>query len=279
MENQINDSTLSLNRLFSLEGKTAIVTGGTGLIGKKHCEALAAAGANVVVADVSENATKSFAETLGENALGVSLDVTDSASLERAKSDILARFGTIDILVNNAAINDMFENPEMAATLSAFEKYPIESFRKSLEVNVLGVFQCSQIFGIEMAKQGSGSIVNVASTYGIVGPDQSIYRNQLGEQTFYKSPAYPTTKGAIINFTRYLAAYWGKNGVRVNTLSPGGVENSQDDFFVQNYSAKTLLGRMAQPTDYQGALVFLASDASAYMTGANLVVDGGWTAI
>ena len=279
MENQINDSTLSLTRLFSLEGKTAIVTGGTGLIGKKHCEALAAAGANVVVADVSENATKSFAETLGENALGVSLDVTDSASLERAKSDILARFGTIDILVNNAAINDMFENPEMAATLSAFEKYPIDSFRKSLEVNVLGVFQCSQIFGIEMAKQGSGSIINVASTYGMVGPDQSIYRNQLGEQTFYKSPAYPTTKGAIINFTRYLAAYWGKNGVRVNTLSPGGVENSQDDFFVQNYSAKTLLGRMAQPTDYQGALVFLASDASAYMTGANLVVDGGWTAI
>lgn len=279
MENQINDSTLSLNRLFSLEGKTAIVTGGTGLIGKKHCEALAAAGANVVVADIAENATKSFAETLGENAFGVSLDVTDSTSLERAKSDILARFGTIDILVNNAAINDMFENPEMAATLSAFEKYPIDSFRKSLEVNVLGVFQCSQIFGIEMVKQGSGSIINVASTYGMVGPDQSIYRNQLGEQTFYKSPAYPTTKGAIINFTRYLAAYWGKNGVRVNTLSPGGVENSQDDFFVQNYSAKTLLGRMAQPTDYQGALVFLASDASAYMTGANLVVDGGWTAI
>lgn len=279
MENQIKDSTLSLTQLFSLAGKTAIVTGGTGLIGKKHCEALAAAGANVVVADIAENATKAFAETLGENAFGVSLDVTDSASLERAKSDILARFGTIDILVNNAAINDMFENPEMAATLSAFEKYPIDSFRKSLEVNVLGVFQCSQIFGIEMAKQGSGSIINVASTYGMVGPDQSIYRNQSGEQTFYKSPAYPTTKGAIINFTRYLAAYWGKNGVRVNTLSPGGVENSQDDFFVQNYSAKTLLERMAQPTDYQGALVFLASDASAYMTGANLVVDGGWTAI
>ncbi|MEA5460797.1 SDR family oxidoreductase [Arcicella sp. LKC2W] len=279
MENQINNSPLNLTQLFSLAGKTAIVTGGTGLIGKKHCEALAAAGANVVVADIAENATKTFAETLGENAFGVSLDVTDSASLERAKSDILARFGTIDILVNNAAINDMFENPEMAATLSAFEKYPIDSFRKSLEVNVLGVFQCSQIFGIEMVKQGSGSIINVASTYGMVGPDQSIYRNQLGEQTFYKSPAYPTTKGAIINFTRYLAAYWGKNGVRVNTLSPGGVENSQDDFFVQNYSAKTLLGRMAQPTDYQGALMFLASDASAYMTGANLVVDGGWTAI
>ena len=279
MEKQINNSLLSISQLFSLKGKTAIVTGGTGLIGKKHCEALSTAGANVIVADIDSNSTQEFAETLCENALGIALDVTNSESLEKAKSEILARFGTINILVNNAAINDMFENPAMAAELSAFEKYPIESFRKSLEVNVLGVFLCSQIFGSEMAKQGSGSIINVASTYGMVGPDQSIYKNKAGKQTFFKSPSYPTTKGAILNFTRYLAAYWGKNGVRVNTLSPGGVENSQDDFFVQQYSAKTLLGRMAQSTDYQGALIFLASDASAYMTGANLVVDGGWTAI
>ena len=266
-------------QLFSLEGKTAIVTGGTGLIGKKHCEALWQAGANVVVADVSSTSTQEFAKSLGENTLGIALDVTNSASLEKAKNEILAHFGSIDILVNNAAVNDMFENPAMAAELSAFEKYPIESFRKSLEVNVLGVFLCSQIFGTVMVKQGTGSIINVASTYGMVGPDQSIYKNKAGEQTFFKSPAYPTTKGAILNFTRYLAAYWGKQGIRVNTLSPGGVENSQDAFFIQNYSSKTLLGRMAQPTDYQGALIFLASDASAYMTGANLVVDGGWTAI
>ena len=279
MEKQLNSPLHGIPQLFSLEGKTAIVTGGTGLIGKKHCEALSIAGANVIVADIALNSTQEFAESLGLNALGIALDVTNAESLEKAKNEILARFGTIDILVNNAAINDMFENPAMAAELSAFEKYPIESFRKSLEVNVLGVFLCSQIFGSEMAKQGSGSIINVASTYGMVGPDQNIYKNKSGEQTFFKSPSYPTTKGAILNFTRYLAAYWGKNGVRVNTLSPGGVENSQDDFFVQQYSAKTLLGRMAQPTDYQGALIFLASDASAYMTGANLVVDGGWTAI
>ena len=264
---------------FSLEGKTAIVTGASGLIGQKHCEALAAAGANVVVADILELQSKNVASALGEKHLGLKLDVTSQASLDRAKELILEKYGRIDILINNAAINDMFENPELAKDLSAFENYPLEAFRKSIEVNVLGMFLCSQVFGKVMAEQGSGSIINVASTYGMVGPDQSIYRDEAGNQTFFKSPSYPTTKGAVINFTRYLAAYWGHKGVRVNTLSPGGVENAQNEFFVKNYAAKTLLGRMAEATDYQGAVVFLASEASSYMTGANLVVDGGWTAI
>lgn len=265
--------------LFSLKGKTAIVTGALGLIGKKHCEALALAGAQVVVADINKEAAVAFATGLGPEHIGLAVDVTDKASLITACSSIKARYGSIDVLVNNAAINDMFENPAMAAELSAFENYPLDAFQKSIDVNVTGVFLCSQVFGAVMAQQGSGSIINVASTYGMVGPDQSIYRDEQGRQTFYKSPAYPVTKGAVINFTRFLAAYWGNKGVRVNTLSPGGVENNQNEFFVNNYSAKTLLGRMAQPDDYQGALIFLASDASAYMTGANLVVDGGWTAI
>jgi NAD(P)-dependent dehydrogenase (short-subunit alcohol dehydrogenase family) len=265
--------------LFSLQGKTAIVTGALGLIGRRHCEALAEAGANVVVADLNGEQAQQFAVELGENHLGLSVNVTSKDSLNAALEAITAKYPTIDVLVNNAAINDMFENPELAAEQSAFEHYPLSSFQKSLDVNVTGVFLCSQVFGTRMAEQGSGSIINVASTYGMVGPDQSIYRNEAGEQQFYKSAVYPVTKGAVINFTRFLAAYWGNKGVRVNTLSPGGVENSQDTFFIQNYSAKTLLGRMAKSTDYQGALVFLASDASAYMTGANLVVDGGWTAI
>jgi NAD(P)-dependent dehydrogenase (short-subunit alcohol dehydrogenase family) len=265
--------------LFSLNNKTAIVTGALGLIGKKHCEALAEAGASVVVADIDQNAAEAYALSLGSGHLGIGLDVTNEQSLKDARDKILGVFGSIDILVNNAAINDMFENPNLAKEQSAFENYPLESFKKSLDVNVTGVFLASQVFGKVMADHGSGSIINIASTYGMVGPDQSIYRDECGRQTFYKSAVYPVTKGAVINFTRFLAAYWGNKGVRVNTLSPGGVENNQNEFFIQNYSAKTLLGRMAQASDYQGALIFLASEASAYMTGANLVVDGGWTAI
>ena len=270
---------MTIENLFSLTGKTAIVTGANGLIGQKHCEVLAAAGANVVVADIQKFQTESFAKLLGDKHLGIQIDVTNPDSLRRAKDLILSKYGSIDVLVNNAAINDMFENPAMAKELSAFENYPLDAFKKALDVNVTGVFLCSQIFGTVMAEQGNGSIINIASTYGIVGPDQNLYKNELGEQTFYKSAVYPTTKGAVINFTRFLAAYWGHRNVRVNTLSPGGVENSQDDFFVQNYSSKTPLGRMAKAQDYQGALLFLASEASSYMTGANLVVDGGWTAI
>jgi NAD(P)-dependent dehydrogenase (short-subunit alcohol dehydrogenase family) len=265
--------------LFSLKGKTAIVTGALGLIGKKHCEALVLAGANVIVADINEVKVASYARELGPMHFGVVVDVTSKESITAARDIIIEKYRAIDILVNNAAINDMFENPALAGELSAFENYPLNSFQQSLNVNVTGVFLCSQVFGTVMAAQGSGSIINVASTYGVVGPDQSIYKNECGEQNFYKSAAYPVTKGAVISFTRFLAAYWGNKGVRVNTLSPGGVENSQNEFFIENYSAKTLLGRMAKADDYQGALIFLASDASAYMTGANLIVDGGWTAI
>jgi len=265
--------------LFLLNQKTAIVTGALGLIGKKHCEALAAAGANVVVADIDAEAAQTFAQHLGQNHIGIGLDVTSKQSLVDALNIILNKYDGLDILVNNAAINDKFEDPAMAKELSAFENYPLEAFQRSLNVNVTGVFLSSQILGTHMALQGSGSIINIASTYGMVGPDQTIYRNAAGEQTFYKSAAYPVTKGAIINFTRFLAAYWGHTAVRVNTLSPGGVENGQTEDFIGNYSAKTLLGRMAKASDYQGALIFLASEASAYMTGANLVVDGGWTAI
>jgi NAD(P)-dependent dehydrogenase (short-subunit alcohol dehydrogenase family) len=265
--------------LFSLKDKVAIVTGACGLLGTQHCEALAAAGAHVVAADLDEKACEVVAGRLGSGHLAVGMDVTSTASLQAARERILEVYGRIDVLVNNAAINDMFENPALAGHQSMFEHYPLEMWDRSWKVNVSGVFLCSQILGGVMAEQGSGSIINISSTYGIVAPDQSIYRNEAGEQSFYKSPAYPVTKSAVLGSTKFLAAYWGHKGVRVNALSPGGVENRQDEFFQQNYSRKTLLGRMAAPSDYKGAIVFLASDASAYMTGANLVVDGGWTTI
>lgn len=264
--------------LFSLKEKVAVVTGALGLIGKHHCRALAEAGASVVVCDLNENECAKFAATLPALSLGISADITHKKSVKDLKDKILNNYGKIDILVNNAALNDKFEDPLSALEESKFENYPVEMFRKSLDVNVTGMFLCSQVLGTEMAKRGYGSIINIASTYGIVAPDQSIYKNEKGEQTFYKSAAYPVTKGAVISFTRFLAAYWGNKGVRVNTLSPGGVRDGQDEFFVKNYSSRTPLGRMASPTDYKGALIFLASDASSYMTGANLVVDGGWTA-
>src|SRR5258708_3128739 len=265
--------------LFSLENKTAIVTGACGLLGTQHCEALAQAGAQVVVADLDEGLCGQLAERLGEGHLALGLDVTSRESLQDARQRILNKYGRIDVLVNNAAINDMFENPLLAGKQSMFEHYPLEMWDKSWKVNVSGVFLCSQVLGGVMAEQGGVSIINIASTCGMVAPDQGIYRNEAGEQTFYKSPSYPVTKSAVIGFTKFLASYWGHKGVRVNALSPGGVENNQDPFFKKNYAGKTLLGRMAAPTDYRGAIVFLASDASAYMTGANLVVDGGWTAI
>ena len=265
--------------IFLLENKVAIVTGALGLLGKQHCIALANAGANVVVADMDEKACCDFVITLGTNHLGIKMDVTDEKSLEACRDIIMKKYGHIDVLINNAAINDKFEDASNILSQSKFENYPLDLWQRSLQVNITGVFLCSRVFGMVMANQNSGSIINIASTYGIVAPDQNLYLDEYNNQTFYKTASYSTTKGAVISFTRFLAAYWGAKNVRVNSLSPGGVENNQENFFINNYSKKTPLGRMSSPTDYHGAIVFLASDASSYMTGANLVVDGGFTAI
>lgn len=265
--------------LFSLQGKVAIVTGALGLLGKQHCRALAEAGTSVVVTDLDEHMTVTFAaelqEQYGHGTLGLAADITAQDSVEHLHRAAIGRFGKVDVLVNNAAVDDVFKGT--SAEIIRFENYSLELWRRSIDVNLTGTFLCSQIIGSEMARRGSGSIVNIASTYGVVAPDQSLYKRPDGSQTFFKSPAYPATKAAVISLTKYLAGYWGREGVRVNCLSPGGVENSQENYFIRNYSARTPLGRMAKPDDYKGAIVFLASDASNYMTGANLVVDGGWT--
>lgn len=264
-------------KLFDLSGKTAIVTGALGLIGKEHCYALAESGASIVAADIDADAAGDFAGSLPTPSMGCYLNVTDKNSVLSLLEKVAERFGKIDILVNNAAINDKFENPLNQLELSAFENYPLELWQASIDVNLTGVFLCTQVIGTHMAQNRNGSIINIASTYGVVAPDQALYVDNEGRRAFYKPPAYSATKGGVIALTKFAASYWGDKGVRANVLSPGGVENNQDDFFINNYSLRTPLGRMAKPGDYKGALIFLASDASSYMTGANLIVDGGWT--
>jgi NAD(P)-dependent dehydrogenase (short-subunit alcohol dehydrogenase family) len=273
---------------FDLTGRVALVTGAVGLLGKEHCKALRSAGASVVVADTRLAACRAFADELASmpggsssdapKVLPVEIDVTSKASLEKARDEVFEALGRLDVLVNNAAINDMFESPQAGAELSKFENYPLDLWQRSLDVNVTGVFLCCQVLGTPMAKAGRGSIVNIGSTYGLVAPDQSLYKRPDGTQSFYKSASYPATKGAVLSFTRFLAAYWGSAGVRVNALCPGGIENGQDAYFLESYGKKTPLGRMGRRNEMGGAVVFLASDASSYMTGAALVVDGGFTA-
>ena len=277
---------------FSLAGQVAVVTGAAGLLGRRHCLALAAAGARVVATDLDQAACEAVAREIAAVApaapaappaasavpMAWAADITRPESVQALRDAVLERCGAIDVLVNNAALNEKVESPLAAGEVLRFENFPLALWEDSLRVNVTGTFLCCQLLGGEMARRGAGSIVNIASTYAVVAPDQALYRQPDGTQTFFKSAAYPTTKGAVLALTRFLAAYWGRSGVRVNALSPGGVENGQDPGFVARYAARTPLGRMADPGDYEGALIFLASAASRYMTGANLIVDGGWTA-
>ena len=271
---------------FSLEGRVAIVTGAAGLLGRQHCRALARAGAAVVATDLDIAACQAVVRELAEtngiaqlNAHAIAADITVPESLARLRDLTLERCGRIDVLVNNAAVNDRFDDDAAAAELSRFERYPLDRWRRALDVNVTGTFLCCQVLGSEMARRRAGSIINIASTYGMVGPDQRIYRRTDGSQSFWKSGVYPASKGAVLAFTRFLATYWADAGVRVNSLSPGGVaQDGQSPSFVDAYTSRTPLGRMAAPDELGGALVFLASDASSYVTGTNVVVDGGWTA-
>jgi len=268
--------------LFSLDGSVAVVTGALGLLGRHHCAALAEAGAHIAVADLDGARAAAFAadleQSLGTRAVGHRVDVTDATSVAALGRFVEDNLGPVDVLVNNAAIDDRFVADPLGDPPGRFEQYDLGRWRAMVDANLTGTFLVCQVIGSAMARRRRGSIINVASTYGIVAPDQSLYIQDDGTQAFFKGPAYPASKGGVVSFTRFLATYWGPRGVRVNALLPGGVKNGQDPFFITKYAQRTPLGRMAEPIDYKGALVFLASDASSYMTGANLVVDGGWTA-
>jgi 2-deoxy-D-gluconate 3-dehydrogenase len=268
---------------FNLEGKVAIVTGGAGQLGVEFCHTLAETGAAVVVADLAEEAAKKTAQALrdsGYRSASFGLDVTRIESTRELVAETLKQFGRLDILVNSAALDPKFD-PDAAAkgiTPGSFEDYPLEQWNAALNVNLTGMFLVTQACVQPMLEQGKkGSIINICSTYGLNGPDQRIYVKD-GVRVAFKPVYYTTTKAGVMGFTKYLAAYYAGTEIRVNALTPGGVYNNHEEYFVKNYSAKTIMGRMAKKDEMNGALLFLASDASSYMTGNNVVVDGGWTA-
>jgi len=268
---------------FKLTEKVAVVTGGPGLLGGEFCRTLAEAGAAVVVVDINHQAASAVAEHLvqdGFRALSVQTDVTDAQSVQAMVNITIKTFGRLDILVNSAALDPKVDPNALAAQstpLGAFEEFPLEAWKKALDVNLTGMFLCCQKAVIPMKDQGAGSIINICSTYGLVAPDQRIYQKE-GQQRMYKPAYYPVTKAGVLGLTRYLAAYYAGTQIRCNALTPGGVFNNHDETFLKAYSARTIMGRMAERDEMNGALLFLASDASSYMTGSNIVVDGGWTA-
>lgn len=268
---------------FNMQGQVAIVTGGAGLLGKQFSRTLAQAGAAVVVADLNRMTANTIAESLvkdGYAALGVGVDVTDPASVQELVETAVNVYGRLDVLVCSAALDPKFDPEAVARGIPAgsFEDYPLDQWRQALEVNLTGMFLCCQAAVKPMIMQGKkGSIINICSTYGLVAPDQRLYQRN-GIQTAYKPVYYSVTKAGVLGMVRYLAAYYAGTDIRVNALTPGGVFNNHDDQFVQSYSSRAIMGRMAHIDEMNGALLYLASDASSYMTGSNLVVDGGWTA-
>ena len=267
--------------LFDLAGRVVVITGGLGQLGSALTVALAERGANVAIVDrevVPSDSEPTLAGLLDSGTVHlVHGDVTERASIEGALAAIEADWGVPHVLVNAAAIDAPPDAP--AEEVGPFEAVPAAALGRVLDVNIGGVVTCCQVFGGAMARAGRGSIVNISSIYGMLSPDQRIYdfRREAGEE-FVKPVAYSVSKSALYNLTRYLATYWAKSGVRVNTLTLAGVSNEQPKEFVDAYTARMPLGRMAEVREVVGPVVFLASDASSYVTGANVVVDGGWSA-
>jgi NAD(P)-dependent dehydrogenase (short-subunit alcohol dehydrogenase family) len=274
---------MKIQEKFELRDRVAVVTGGAGLLGAEYCRTLAEAGAALAVVDLNKKAATQTAESLskeGYRARAFAADVTQGDEVKRLIAAILSEFGRLDILVNSAALDPKFDPQALAKGITAgnFEDYPADLWNASLNVNLTGMFLVTQACVKPMIEQGrKGSIINICSTYGLNGPDQNIYMKD-GKRLAFKPVDYSVTKAGVLGFTKYLAAYYANTEIRVNTLTPGGIFNGHDDQFVKHYSARTILGRMARKDEMNGALLFLASDASSYMTGSNLVVDGGWTA-
>ena len=271
----MTDDRSGASGLFGIRGRVAVITGAAGLLGIEHAEALAGCGADVVLCDRElapcEARAASLQEMHGIRALGLACDVTQAAAWAELVENVVERLGRIDILVNNAAATNDSRSVGYGAP---FVDYPLEAWEAVLGVNVTGSFLGCQAVGAHMLERGGGSIINVASLYGVVSPHHPIYAGTGVVQPV----AYSVSKAAVLGLTRYLATLWAGRGVRVNAITPGGVFRGHGEPFLSRYNALSPIGRMADPHEMRGAVAYLASDASSYCTGHNLVVDGGWTA-
>ena len=261
---------------FDVTDRVVVITGGAGLLGEQYALGIAAMGAKVVIADLEFAKAQSIAQK-APGLLAVQLDVAEPESVRSLLDTTLAEFGRVDSLVNNAALDPKFDKSVTVQNNFSFEQFPLSAWRHALEVNLTGSFLATQILAPALVRSGRGTVINISSTYGMNGPDQRLYEASPDEPPSFKPVSYSVTKSAMIGFTKYLAAYY-RDKLRINTLTIGGVFNDHDPTFVARYSDRTPLNRMARKDEYVGALAFLISDASSYMTGSNLVCDGGWGA-
>ena len=275
------EKTNVIPKIFDVKHKTIVLTGASGTLGSQYSHFLSAAGANMILVDLDDKKNKMLEKQIVKKyhtkCKSYLADISNKEEIKNVSSKIISEFRTIDGLINNAGFTSTFAKKQTKSYVTSFEEFPLELWNKTLAVNLTGVFLCSQEFGKVMAKRKKGVIINIASHYGLIGADQRIY----GKSGLNLSASYAASKAGIVNLTRYLASYWRKKNIRVNTLTPGGVLNRKHHSreFVKKYSERTILNRMANENEYNGAILFLISDASSYMTGGNLVIDGGWTAL
>jgi NAD(P)-dependent dehydrogenase (short-subunit alcohol dehydrogenase family) len=264
------------DKWYDLQGRVVVLTGATGRLAPAYARCLSECGAHVVVIDQQRDKCEALAAELSSTyrtrAMPLELNVADPDAVRNGVAEVVAQFGRLDILINNAAYNQT--EHIVGGKAADPEDFPLSTWQRTIDVNLTGTLLCCQEGGRQMLRQGGGVILNVSSVYGVVAADQRIY----GSSGLNSNIAYATTKGGLLNFTRYLAAYWQNKNIRVNAISPGGVYAGQDPDFVEKYTYRTMLGRMADVDDLTAGVLYLVSDASKFVTGFNLVVDGGWTA-
>lgn len=272
--------------MFDLSEKVAIITGGAGMLGKMHAEIIAEAGGHPILADINEDGAKRKAKIISEkygiDSIGIRADITNKIDLEKLLDTTLKRFKRIDILINNAANDPKIKdntNNKISNTRNRLENFSLEDWINDISVGLTGAFLCTQIIGTEMAKRKNGVILNISSDLGIIAPDQRIYHKEglSDDEQFVKPVSYSVIKSAIIGLTRYTATYWADKNIRVNAICPGGIQTDQSNDFIDKLTYRIPMNRMAQKDEYKGAVLFLISDASSYMTGSVLVIDGGRT--